>query len=885
MKISFQIDYHTTWGERLVLLSDRDGKRLTDLSTHDGYTWVGEMDLHADTPLFAYRYAVFMDDNCVRREFGALPHYLRLSDDGFHHYSVKDCWRDLPRYAYTFSSAFAGAFVPPADAGHAPRFLKTYCLRVLCPGLSARRLTLAMAGECDYLGNWNGSRGLSFVEVEANVWQLSLDVDRLPESVEYKLVARREDGEIVYWEEGANRQMLRPVLNRGEVKVAEERECYFSELTRLRVAGSAIPVFSLRTEGSCGVGDFGDLRTYLEWAASTGQKAVQILPINDTTATHTWKDSYPYNAISIYAFHPMYVDLRQLPVPKRWKGLAAYEAERQALNRLSTVDYEGVNRLKRAYLRAVYDEVKDVCAIDTGYRKFYQTNAEWLLPYAAFRTLADWYGTNDFSRWETFANYDAASIAAFTDKHKDETGFHCYVQYLLHCQLLNVSQYARSKQILLKGDIPIGINRCSVEAWTEPHYFHMDGQAGAPPDSFSVNGQNWGFPTYNWEVMAGDNYRWWRRRFAKMADYFTAYRIDHILGFFRIWEIPNHAVHGLLGQFAPALPMSRDEIQGYGFPFAEWMTQPFIDDGLLTQLFGNGATEVKRHFLVSTDDGRYAMQPEFDTERKVEAFFSAQQDETSSRVKEGLYALISNVLFVCDRSDAQRYHPRIIAQTAPVFEQLTPAAKEAFNRLYEDYYYHRHNEFWYREAMKKLPVLTQSTPMLVCGEDLGMVPDCVAWVMNELQLLSLEIQRMPKAFGIAFGVVEQYPLLSVCTIGTHDMTTLRGWWKEDGEVAERFFREVLQGKGEVPAEVSGEIAEKVVWQHLNSPSMLAILTWQDWLAMDERLRNPDVDAERINIPANPRHYWRWRMHLTIEALMQEANLNERIRRLIEACAR
>ena len=189
----------------------------------------------------------------------------------------------------------------------------------------------------------------------------------------------------------------------------------------------------------------------------------------------------------------------------------------------------------------------------------------------------------------------------------------------------------------------------------------MNGQAGAPPDAFSVNGQNWGFPTYNWEVMEQDNYQWWQKRFRKMAEYFTAYRIDHILGFFRIWEIPSHSVHGLLGQFVPALPMSVDEIQSYGLPFQkDFMTKPFINEEMLNKMFGDKAAFVKETFVQHAHDDIYEMRPEYDTQRKVEAYFSDKKDEESIHIREGVYALISNVLFVPDRK-----HPPCIIQELP----------------------------------------------------------------------------------------------------------------------------------------------------------------------------------------------------------------------------
>ena len=556
---------------------------------------------------------------------------------------------------------------------------------------------------------------------------------------------------------------------------------------------------------------------------------------------------------------------------------------------MSQVDYEGVNNTKRAYLKDIFIQEAENILSSEGFKTFYRKNEEWLKPYSAFSYLRDLYGTADFNTWPEYSTYVSEEIDKLCDEEAEtypEISFYYFLQYVLHIQLLAAANYARSKGVILKGDIPIGISRGSVEAWVEPYYFNMNGQAGAPPDAFSTKGQNWGFPTYNWDVMEKDNYQWWRKRFSKMAEYFTAYRIDHILGFFRIWEIPVHSVHGLLGQFVPALPMSADEIKGFGLNFQkEFMTEPFINDYMLNTMFGDKSDEVRNTFVEHVHHDIYRMRPEFDTQRKVEAYFAGKTDEESLNMKEGLYALISNVLFVKDRKNPEMYHPRISVQNDFIYRQLNWQEQEAFNRLYNHYYYQRHNKFWYDEAMKKLPVLTQSTSMLVCGEDLGMVPDCVPWVMNQLQILSLEIQRMPKDPKDEFGHVYNYPFRSVCTIGTHDMSTLRGYWKEDAQITERYYHYELGHWGEVPQDAPGWLCREVVSQHLNCPSLLCILTWQDWTSIDESLRNPDIEIERINVPANPRHYWRWRMHITLEDLMKKDDFNEQIRNMISESGR
>ena len=891
MKLTFRIRYRTVWGENLCVLLNDDETQIISLSTRNGDEWQGSFEYIpvGSNQLVTYRYAVYRDNICIRKELGAISHLFYLGNAQQNHYVIDDCWRDLPADSYRYSSAFNSIYTPQSYNKLSDSVGSCITFRALCPELGNRNQALGLIGSCNALGSWEYCRPLRMQEVRPNVWHITLDASSLQLPFEYKFVAiNAESGAVEEWESRPNRLFNVQPLQRGETYLPMETEVFFA-LPARKFAGSAIPVFSLRSEGSCGVGDFGDLKTFVSWAADTAQHVVQILPINDTSITGSWTDSYPYNSISIYAFHPMYIDLRQLPALADAQFASRFEEERARLNALSVVDYEAVNRLKQSYLKEVYRQEGENVLKSDEFNTFFADNRHWLQPYAAFSYLRDLYGTSDFHCWEAYNKYDEEEIQQLCSPESDAytfIGYYYYMQYLLHVQLLAVAEYARRKGVILKGDIPIGISRTSVESWVEPYYFNMNGQAGAPPDAFSVNGQNWGFPTYNWEVMEKDNYLWWRRRFAKMAEYFTAYRIDHILGFFRIWEIPTHSVYGLLGQFVPSLPMSADEIRSFGLNFRpDFMLRPFISEYILNTVFGEQSDYVRETFVRPLHHDLYEMRPEFDTQRKVEAFFEGKTDSESIWLKEKLYALISDVLFVADRNNPELYHPRIAVQNDYIFKQLAEQEQEAFNHLYNHYYYQRHNEFWYHEAMKKLPVLTQSTPMLVCGEDLGMVPDCVSWVMNELQILSLEIQRMPKAIGREFGCLNEYPFRSVCTIGTHDMPTLRGWWEEDAALTERFYHNELHHWGEVPKHAPGWLCKEIIEQHLQSPSMLCVLAWQDWTSIDESLRNPDVQAERINVPANPHNYWQWRMHITLEELMQADELNDAIRQMIQSSDR
>ena len=789
MKLLFNIEYQTTFGEDLVLNIKQNNDRVSQhkMSTLDGYHWYVEI---ADTwkvgTAIDYYYCLMRGKELLRQEWLIETHRIELVGKKINHYTVYDHWIDIPEDAYLYSSAFTECVMPSeCKPCSQSSYVRTLIIKVRAPQLRIGE-RLAMVGEPAVLGAWDTQKAVPMTEHAPHEWVACLDATNLPIGYfEFKFIVLGTESEnTVLWEQGENRCIDVPNMGDKEALVYELSQANFS-IYPWKGAGTVIPIFSLRSEGSFGVGDFGDLKLMVDWAARTEQRFIQVLPINDTNMTGTWQDSYPYNCISIYALHPQYTDFRQLPEIKDKETKAQFEALRQELNSLPQIDYERMFKAKLDYLHVLFEQEWKRVKATKSYKEFYNNNKEWLEPYAQFCVNRDKEGQVEF--WY-------------------------YVQYNLDQQMRAAHEYARKHRVVLKGDIPIGISRDGVEAWVEPKYFNLNGQAGAPPDPFSADGQNWGFPTYNWDEMLKDGCQWWVRRFRKMAEYFDAYRIDHVLGFFRIWEIPMPEKSGLMGQFAPALGLSREEIEGYG-------------------IYGH-------------DD-----------------------------------------LFLVDHKRSDRWHPRIAVQYQEAYERLNDGEKYNFNRLYNDYFYRRNNQFWYQEAMKKLPRLTQATRMLCCAEDLGMVPDCVPWVMNELRILTLEIQTMPKDPNIRFGKLSHNPYRSVCTFSTHDMPTLRQWWDEDWEQTQAYYNGPLRRSDAAPHPLPGWLAKDIVSRQLTSPSMLCLLSLQDWLSIDEKLRLPDQNAERINIPAIPRYYWRYRMHLTLEQLLKEDEFNENIKTLITQSGR
>lgn len=801
-----------------------------------------------------------------------------------------DTWQNLKtEYAAFLSSAFTKVLFKANNKFNAKKnnLNAEQQIEISCcvPKLKPSQF-VCLSGNCEKLGNWSNHLPMA-VENQAK-WTISFNLRELPAEFEYKFIIKDLDNqENVVWTDGPNHRFVN-IYGDEPISIKIDDGIIDINMSKPRFAGVNVPVFSLRTEKSFGVGDFSDLRKLIDWASRVGLKMIQILPINDTISTYSFLDSYPYNAISVFALNPLFVDVLKFGRQPGAKFMAEYEAVRNMLNNSPDVDYNQVITKKLAYCRAIFESSFDDVVNLADFQKFIKANMDWLMPYAAFSLLRDINQTGDYHRWQKYSVYSAKAIAKFfqpSHLYYRSAMFWCYMQFALDKQLREATAYARKHGVILKGDIPIGISRCSVDAWSNPHLFHFDGQAGAPPDFFSENGQNWGFPTYNWDEMAKDGYAWWRQRLTKMNDYFDAYRIDHILGFFRIWEIPTSAIYGMLGHFRPALPLSEAELFKAGVVFDyDAACKPQVSAEYIDQLFGVQAEKVKQIYLESTPNGLFTLKPEYATQRQIydKVVGHRAPEKLTKRTRtllDGLTAIASDVLLLKDNEQGG-YHLRIDLQKTTAYKRLAESQQKVLDGLYEDFFYHRHNRFWEHLAIQKLTALLQSSEMLVCGEDLGMIPDCVKPVMEQLGILSLEIQRMPKTFT-EFTHLESIPYTSVCATSSHDTSTIRGWWEENAESTQRYFNNWLGQKGKAPVHASEKICKQIIEQHLQSPAMCVMMPIQDFFALEPDLRVKNVEQERINIPANPRNYWKYRMHVSIEKLCGMKAFNSRIKAMLE----
>lgn len=913
MKLVFRVAYHTVPGESLWLVlrvhdpeSGLTMREVTAMQWRDNEHWESDLDIDATSPLeLEYHYQLRREGNGARLDEWNAPRRATLDPVRHDAHIHLDDWRSAGTVDHLYETQ-AFAYSPHPTWPEPPALAVPGNAKAgVSPADATHHITLHMAavpegrvpcilGGIPALGEWDWKRAIPLIPspTTPNLWvtDLTLPADT---AVEFKFGLHDPAAcTAVSLECGENRVLAPHHHAPRQLTIASCERYHRDDSQLIRAAGVAVPVFSLRSPDSLGIGEFADLIPFADWAAEVGFKLIQILPINDTTSAGDWTDSYPYSAISVFALHPAYLRLTDLQLASLPKGLASEAATlRKKLNALPEIDHETVIATKIRITRAIFETEITTITAAPAFQSFLTENRDWLLPYAAFCVLRDEFRTADFRKWRKQAIFRPDEIDSWADPTHPRwpsIAYHIWLQCELDLQLSAAVAHLHQCGIALKGDLPIGIDRQSVDAWSAPHLFHLDAQTGAPPDAFAVKGQNWGFPTYNWHAMRADRFAWWRARFAKLSRYFDAYRIDHILGFFRIWQIPIEHTEGIMGYFDPATPIHIDEIRAWGIDFDfHRHCRPHIRDAHLDERFGPEADEARNHYLEPCGNGCWKLRDHVTTQRLIHHHFGdwdladPASRARAEKLRQGLLDCAAEVLFLeHPGSGGTQFHPRCAMQNTRSFRDLTDHQQARLTELSNDYFYHRQEGLWEAHALELLPVMRAASPMLLCGEDLGMVPACLPAVLRELGILSLEIQRMPKSSAIEFLDPAETGYLSVVSPSTHDMPTLRMWWREDAHATARFAWQFFH-QSFPPADLDGETAERIIRQHIESPSMWAVVPIQDLLAIDETLRRGDLDDERINIPAIMPFYWRYRLHLNTATLAAAEAFNTRVREIIK----
>jgi len=640
----------------------------------------------------------------------------------------------------------------------------------------------------------------------------------------------------------------------------------FAPLDR-HFTGISIPVAALRTAACCGTGEFADLVPLGRWCRDAGLDLIQLLPINDTGT-----NSSPYSALSAFALHPLYLNLDGVP------GAAQYapEIERFRNEAPRKLAYASTLAFKLSIAERAWSDGAGALGEDPAFAKWRAENP-WVVSYSVFTALKKETGNAPWSSWGEMADPSPAQTTGWWNAHSVQCMPAAWIQYLLERQLVDAARELHSMGIFLKGDLPILMSRESADVWAERGFFDLTGIAGAPPDMFSPLGQNWGFPVYDWESLGRAGYRWWKDRLRQAGKFFHAFRIDHVLGFFRIWRIPQGEVTGLLGRFSPSAGLSRTDLEALGFDNGRlrWLSLPHAS-GAEVAAAHVPSTYLKR---IGSED-LYNLAPEYDGESVLRGLDEPQE------VKDFLLSLHSNRSLLADGPGM--YYPAWYLETKKGFQSLSSDEKKELKDLVAKRR-QESEEGWERTGRTLLSEVQDSTDMLVCAEDLGDVPRCVPRVLQDLGILGLRIvrwareyEKTPPGQQAPFTPPSRYSLLSVCTPSVHDTTTVRGWWEEDPAERELFFRSMGES-GTCPLHVTVPLLEKILAHCCSAQSLLCMFQVQDLLDLDEDLWDKDPGAGRINVPGTVNEQnWTWRMPLPVEQLSKRTALAAKIRALSEA---
>ena len=669
--------------------------------------------------------------------------------------------------------------------------------------------------------------------------------------------------------------------------------------------GFVLPLLALRTQDKpCG--EFPDLEKLAVLAKKWGMNLIQILPVNDSG----WQAS-PYSALSSIALNPIYLSIKDLPEfeqlsPALCGSLTQMNAQLALHKR---VPYGEVLDAKLKILSQAWEEISSpsfsnrtgVLSVLEGWVK----ENEWVRPYGCFLELKKRFGGLPWWNWPEYATVRQDDIETLLSDSSfaKQVDFWAWVQMRAYWQFENACTLVHAMGIDLMGDIPILMNRDSVDAWYDRQIFDFDFFAGAPPDAGSPPGQNWGFPLYRWDVIEKTGWAFWKTRLEAADHFYSSYRIDHVLGFFRIWAVGKAERDGYLGHFEPEMDYTREELHELGFSDEriQWLSQPHIPESAVEAIFALlKAAHDESNALPQQDTAKFRsvlfsqigteplyrfsgqIQGSADFDRLVRDFLPTSGTNGVSYGAQNEKALKSSLVsWWRNRSLLELPNGHFIAApnywNTQAWCSLSDDERQELKSLIERKG-EISNKLWLENGRKILSAITGHVTMQPCAEDLGFLSPGVPQTLDDLNIPGLRVLRWTRYYeepGAPFVPPDKYPANSVACTSVHDSSTLREWWRDEPDKAKLW--DVLQLPGSCPDDLDPAAALQVVRAFAMVNSRFLVYPLQDLLACDEHYREENPKDERINIPGTCDDFdWTYRMKPSIEGLLPDGGFSSRI---------
>ena len=667
-----------------------------------------------------------------------------------------------------------------------------------------------------------------------------------------------------------------------------------------RLTGTAVPLGALRTEKAASIGEYTDLKKLADFAKKSGLGLIQLLPVNDSGT-----QSSPYSALSAFALHPIYLSLESIEgfdglyksnaeFKKNYDAFISYHKDAERFS------YDDVNNSKDYFLRQIYAETETAKKVKASkdLEDFIKKN-DWVIPYAVYKNLKYSYMQ---ASWKSWKKTDTGLSEEEIKKRWNSDPAHLYYAWLqAECekQFSESVEYCRKNKILIKGDLPILMNEDSCDAWSHPEIFNQSLRAGSPADGENPDGQNWGFPIYNWKNLKADNYTWWKNRLINASKFYDAYRLDHILGFFRIWAIPENDCNALNGHTEPFAGFKADDLYELGFDDERirWLSVPHVPTHVIEDITWNHekSHEILKLFATKLPNEELwlldgAGKKAFGSKNIEEADLSGMElctEEAEIKIKEYLVKAWSDRTLI--PMGKNKYVPSWIYGQSTSWGTLNDLEKEKLTELFKKVSV-KENKTWEKNATEILTALTEATEMIPCGEDLGVGFECVPRVMKKLGILGLRVVRWCRKWdeeGQPYVPFEDYEPLSVCTTSVHDSSTMREWFNNSQfTINNSQLMEIKNEETESELSKTNNLFDsQLSIVNLLSACKASKSTWfipplQDLLYINKKYWKENAEDERINVPGSVNPFnWTYRIPARLEDLLEDKELCKIIKEL------